>query len=90
MFKWIAKHLIGGEKEYTKSLVNFVIINAEIQMYCTIILAFLGREEIADGLTKVIAAEVVGVVLAAASKALFENLSSNNTWPDKPDSEAKG
>jgi len=46
-------------------------------------LAWAGQTEIAETLSKVIAAEIVAVVVVALLKSLTENLSKNNQWPDK-------
>lgn len=56
--------------------------------YSTIIriLALLGREQIAEALSQVALKEIIGVVLIYGLKALFENLSKNNSWPDKENS----
>ena len=50
-------------------------------------LAYLGRTEIAESLSKVAITEIIGVVLIYCLKSLFENLSMNNTWPDKTEKE---
>ena len=42
----------------------------------------------ASGLSEKAVAEIVGVVLVYALKSLFENLSKNNQWPDKPSASA--
>lgn len=49
------------------------------------VLAYLGREQIAETLSSVAVKEIIGVVLAYAIKSVLENLSKNNHWPDKPD-----
>lgn len=46
-------------------------------------LAYLGKAEIAEVLSKTVVIEVLGVVAVYALKALFENISKNNCWPDK-------
>lgn len=51
-----------------------------------LILALLGREQIAEALSQVALKEIIGVVLIYGLKALFENLSKNNSWPDKGNS----
>ena len=38
------------------------------------------------GLSQVALKEIIGVVLIYGLKALFENLSKNNSWPDKGNS----
>ena len=53
-------------------------------MWCSYLLAYLGRSEIAQSLSQVALTEIVAVVLAYALKSLAENLSKHNNWPDKP------
>lgn len=43
-----------------------------------------GRTEIAESLSKIALADIVVVVLTYAGKALVEQLSKYNKWPDKP------
>lgn len=73
----------GGQKEHTKAVINFLMANAVIWVYLSYVLAFLGREEIAETLSKTVVAEIIGVFMVAGCKACIENLSKNNTWPDK-------
>ena len=54
-------------------------------IWCSYVLAYLGREQIAETLSSVAVKEIIGVVLAYAIKSVLENLSKNNHWPDKPD-----
>lgn len=56
------------------------------RVWCSYILALLGREQIAEALSQVALKEIIGVVLIYGPKALFENLSKNNSWPDKGNS----
>lgn len=73
----------GRQKEHTKAVINFLLANAVIWVYLSYALAFLGREEIAETLSKTVVAEIIGVFMVAGCKACIENLSKNNTWPDK-------
>ena len=59
------------------------LINGFAWVWCSYLLAYLGREQIAESLSQVALAEILGVVLAYAIKSLVENLSKNNNWPDK-------
>lgn len=61
-------------------------LRAAIGLWCSYILALLGREQIAEALSQVALKEIIGVVLIYGLKALFENLSKNNSWPDKGNS----
>ena len=62
------------------------ILNGLAWVWCSYILALLGREQIAEALSQVALKEIIGVVLIYGLKALFENLSKNNSWPDKGNS----
>lgn len=69
--------------EFTKLIVAWLLINGTGWTWCSYYLAYAGREEIAEALSKTVVTEILGVVLIYALKALFENISKNNTWPDK-------
>ena len=71
--------------EFSKFWVGFLMFNSTVWIYMSYALAYLGREEIAETLSKTIVTEVLGVFAAYSIKALFENLSKNNKWPDKDD-----
>lgn len=71
----------------TKRVVWFCLGNGVAWVWCSYILAYLGRAEIAESLSKVALTEIVAVVLTYALKSLFENLSTHNDWPDKPKKE---
>lgn len=73
----------GKKTTTTKRVVWFCLGNGVAWVWCSYILAYLGRGEIAESLSKVAITEIVGVVLVYAVKSLAENLSKNNAWPDK-------
>lgn len=70
--------------ETMKALVWFCLVNGCGWVWSSYVLAYLGREEIAESLSKVALTEIVVVVFTYAAKALVEQLSKNNKWPDKP------
>ena len=72
------------KKETSKKIVWACLINGFAWVWCSYLLAFLGRVEIAQDLSKVALVEIIGAVLIYNLKSLFENLSKNNAWPDKP------
>lgn len=72
------------KKETTKRVVWFLLANGVAWVWCSYILAYLGRTEIAESLSKVALTEIVAVAFVYFLKALFENISKNNSWPDKP------
>jgi hypothetical protein len=75
--------------EFSKLIVGFLMVNGSIWIYLSYALAYLGCEQIAETLSKAVVVEILGVFGLYAIKALFENISKNNTWPDKPSSENK-
>lgn len=68
---------------FSKITVAWLLLNGTIWIYLSYILAYLGRVEIAETLSKTVVVEILGVMAMYALKALFENLSKNNDWPDK-------
>ena len=79
-WRWISYH---PQIETMKAVVWLCLINGFAWVWCSYLLAYLGREQIAESLSQVALAEILGVVLAYALKSLVENLSKNNNWPDK-------
>lgn len=72
------------KKETSKLIVWACLINGFLWVWCSYVLAYIGREQIAESLSTVAITEIIGVVLIYCLKSLFENLSKNNSWPDKP------
>lgn len=68
---------------FSKLIVGWLIINGTAWTWCSYYLAYLGKEEIAEALSKAVVVEILGVITVYSLKALFENLSKNNSWPDK-------
>ena len=66
-----------------KVIVWACLLNGLAWVWCSYILAWMGREQIAESLSQVALTEIIGVVLVYAIKAAVENLSKNNSWPDK-------
>ena len=66
-----------------KIIVWVCLLNGLAWVWCSYILAWLGREQIAESLSQVALTEIIGVVLVYAIKSAVENLSKNNSWPDK-------
>lgn len=70
--------------EFSKLIVAWLLLHGTAWIYLSYALAYLGRVEIAETLSKTVVVEILGVMVVYALKALFENLSKNNDWPDKP------
>lgn len=83
--KKIANTISKFEKEWTtmKRVVYICLANGIAWIWCSYILAFMGREQIAENLSQVALTEIVAVVLVYALKSIIENLSKHNRWPDK-------
>lgn len=80
---------VSQEKKLTttKIIVWFCLLNGIAWVWCSYILAWMGKEQIAESLSQVALTEIIAVVLVYAAKSVFENLSKNNSWPDKPGSD---
>lgn len=72
------------EKPETMKLVIWVCLGMGIAwVWCSYILAYLDKPQIAEALSQVAVTEIIGVVLAYSIKSAVENLSKNNRWPDR-------
>lgn len=81
---WMARHK-NKPLETMKAVVWLCLVNGCGWVWCSYLLAYIGRTEIAESLSKVALTEIVAVVFTYAIKSLFENISKNNRWPDKED-----
>ena len=68
---------------FTKLMVGWLVLNGTAWIWCSYYLAYMGMEEIAETLSKTVVVEILGVIAVYSVKALAENLSKNNKWPDK-------
>lgn len=64
----------------TKMLVWWFSIHSTIWVYASYILAFLGRDDIAESLSRVIVTEIIAVILGYMLKAVVENIFKNNVF----------
>ena len=69
--------------ETMKRVIWVCLINGLAWVWCSYLLAWLDKMQIAESLSQVAVTEIIGVVLAYAIKSVVENLSKNNRWPDK-------
>lgn len=60
-----------GLKTFTKKWLSIIMIFAIIDMQMTYVLAFLGKENIAEVLSQSIAIEIVSVFLIYCAKSFF-------------------
>lgn len=59
-------------KTYTKKSVTTILAIALVDLQLSYVLAFMGREQIAESLSSTIASTIICVMLGYFSKALFE------------------
>ena len=64
---------------YSKAILAFVIINSELQIWASYLLAYLGRESIAESLSEQVVIVVIGSLIPYFAKSLIENLSKRTT-----------
>lgn len=57
---------------FTKKAVTAILILSLIDLQLSYVLAFLGKEQIAESLSSTIASTIIGVMLGYFFKALFE------------------
>ena len=70
--------------ETIKMVVWVCLANGFAWVWCSYVLAFLDKMQIAESLSQVAVTQIIGVVLVYGLKSAIENLSKNNHWPDKP------
>lgn len=73
----------ASRMETTKLVIWVSLINGFAWVWCSYVLAYLDKVQIAESLSQVAVTEIIGVVLAYCIKSAVENLSKNNRWPDK-------
>ena len=71
------------KKTTMKLIVWLCLVNGIGWVWCSYLLAWCGRPEIAESLSQMAITEILGVVLTYAVKSLLENLSKHNSWPDR-------
>ena len=64
----------------TKQLVWWLIVHSTVWIYATYILAFLGREDIAESLSKIIATEIIGTMMLYIVSKTVENVFKHNEF----------
>ena len=57
---------------FTKRAVAAILIISLVDLQLSYVLAFLGKEQIAESLSSTIASTIIGVMLGYFAKALFE------------------
>lgn len=67
----------GRLDSFTKIAVMVVLVNACAWVWCSYILAYLGRYEIAESLSQTAVTAIIGTFVTYAVKSLFENVNKN-------------
>lgn len=66
------KHYNSQLTTFTKKAVSVILLVALIDLQLSYILAFMGKEQIAETLSSTIADTIIGVMIGYFMKALFE------------------
>lgn len=69
--KWQEKR----DAEYHKRLLNFIVKNAIVMMYCSYILAWFDKADIAESLSNTVASSIVAVTIPYLITKTIENVS---------------
>ena len=81
---WLLWWLRDNKKmEFSHILVTWLIVNGTCLLWGVMYLAVTSHENIAETLGRYIVTELLGTIGVSLTKSMFENLSKNNTWPDK-------
>lgn len=65
------------ENEYSKRMLTRIVNNAILMMWGTYILAWFGKESIAEALSETIVKSIIAVVVGYLAKSVIENLSKH-------------
>lgn len=75
------------EKEYSKRLLTKILNHSVLMMWGTYILAWFGKEEIAESLSKTIATSIIAIIVGYLTKSVIENVSKNTDIFQKKESD---
>ena len=67
----------GRIDSFTKLIVAVLVINACAWVWCSYILAYLGRYEIAESLSQTAVTAILGTFISYAVKSAVENVNKN-------------
>ena len=76
---------------FTKLAVAVIILNACAWVWCSYVLAYLGRYEIAESLSQTALTAILGTFISYAVKSTVENVNKNgvNLFPTKKSGTSK-
>lgn len=75
---------------FTKKIVLFLLINAELQIWASYVLAYFDKVAIAEALSTQVVITVLGAFITYGVKALFENLSKYSKFFNSVEFEPNG
>lgn len=64
---------------YSKAILTFVLVNSELQIWASYLLAYLGKDAIAESLSEQVVIVIIGGLIPYFAKSLIENLSKRTT-----------
>lgn len=67
------------DKEYSKRMLTKIVNNSMLMMWASYVLAWFGKVDIAEALSKTIATSIIAVVVGYLAKSVIENISKNTT-----------
>lgn len=79
----------NGKLDTSKILIFILVYIGSIMAGFSYYLAYIEKEEIAESLSKAALVELVAPAVIMLIKSLVENLSINNSWPDKNNCKAE-
>jgi len=81
---WWGRVWTAWNETYEKRLCTFITFNAVLWAWCSYILAWFGRYEIAQPLSQTAVTTILGVVISYSVKSLSENISKYGYTGKKP------
>lgn len=68
-----------GDKEYSKRMLTKIVNNSILMMWASYVLAWFGKYEIAETLSKTIASSIIALAVGYFAKSTLENISKHTT-----------
>lgn len=65
------------DSEYSKRMLTKIVNHSMLMMWASYVLAWFGKTEIAEALSKTIATSVIAVVVGYLAKSVLENISKH-------------
>lgn len=79
ILSWLKKILKKRDKEYSKRMLTKIVNNSILMMWASYVLAYIGKADIAEALSKTIAGSVIAVAIGYFAKSALENISKYTT-----------